>query len=334
MKLMPTIKSCCLVGLTISDSLTVKREVLLCSRWVNVLTLTYKTQLAFILSICCNIQHLTQQRSQSKLQWSKLPHNTFRHIWRADTANWQCGLPNNVIKRKKARADWRQKESEPLGYCIGQHEMQNEACVGETTRNASLNQWRDREIVWGLCWERNRRGKKASRRRRGSGSARAEWNEACWNHRIDDQRARQDFWGDDGSYPRQSEWSCKFRRWGGWGRWCWCRDSAGQAERRWRTQLGDGHNHQNGAAAHGGVSGDVDEGWRNDTTGMGGCSRLLPWKRWQVRNIWIEGSGCHSTTNGWWHCGTFAETICRGYGVSSDCPRNLANAARVFWTRQ
>jgi len=74
------------------------------------------------------------------------------------------------------------------------------------------------------------------------------------------------------------EWSCKFRRWGGWGRWGW-RERAGQPERRWRTWLSDGHNLQNGTAAHGELLADADEDWRIDTTGMGGCSRLLPWRR-------------------------------------------------------
>jgi hypothetical protein len=60
MKLTLTIKSWCTVSLTIPDLLTVKNQVLLGSRYVNVLTLTYTTQLAAILSISCIIQHLAQ----------------------------------------------------------------------------------------------------------------------------------------------------------------------------------------------------------------------------------------------------------------------------------
>jgi len=105
-------------SLTIPDSLSVWREVLLCSRWVNVLTLTYKTQLASILSISGNMQHLAQQQSEYLLQWSMLQEKTFRHFRRADTANRQRGLPNDVIEQMKARAAWRQQESEPLGHCV------------------------------------------------------------------------------------------------------------------------------------------------------------------------------------------------------------------------
>jgi len=147
------------------------------------------------------------------------------------------------------------------------------------TRNPRLKQWRKREMDWGLCWERNRWGKKVSWRCRGSSSARTGWYDACWNRAIDVQRARKDFCRDAGCYRRQSEWSWKFRRWGEWARWGWWRDWAGQAERRWRTRLGDGHNQQNGTAAHGEISAEADEARRIDSIGMGGCSRLPPWNR-------------------------------------------------------
>jgi len=86
MKLTLTIKSCCTVSLIIPHLLTVKREVLPCSRWVNILTLTWKTQLASVLSISSNIQNLAQQQSQGKLQWSMLRTRSFHHLLWADTA--------------------------------------------------------------------------------------------------------------------------------------------------------------------------------------------------------------------------------------------------------
>jgi len=46
---------------------------------------------------------------------------------------------------------------------------------------------------WGLCQERNRWGKKASWRRRGSGSRRAGRYDACWNHGIDVHRPKETF---------------------------------------------------------------------------------------------------------------------------------------------
>jgi len=147
------------------------------------------------------------------------------------------------------------------------------------TRNVLLNQWREREMDRGLCWGRDCWGKKASWRCKGSGSARAGRYEACWNRGIDVQAARRNVSAEACCYRRQSEWSCKFRRWGGWGRWGRWRDWAGHAERRWRTRLGDGHNHQNGTAAHGEISAEADEARRIVSTGMGGCSRLLQWTR-------------------------------------------------------
>jgi len=126
---------------------------------------------------------------------------------------------------------------------------------------------------WGLCGERNCWGTKASWRRRGRRSTGAGQYDACWNSGIDVQRAQKDVWGDAGCYQRQSEWSCKYRWWGVWGRRRWWRDWAGQFERRWPTRLGDAHNHQHGPAAHGEVSAEADDARRIDSTGMGGCSR-------------------------------------------------------------
>jgi hypothetical protein len=77
MKLTLTIRSGCTVRVTIVDLLTVKEQILLCLRWVNVLNLTYKTQLASILSITCNIQHLTQPQSPCKRQWSMIGKEVF-----------------------------------------------------------------------------------------------------------------------------------------------------------------------------------------------------------------------------------------------------------------
>jgi len=163
--------------------------------------------------------------------------------------------------------EWREERlgsSESLStWGIAQLEIQKVACGGDTTRNAVLKQWREREMDWRLCWERNPQGKEASWRRRGSGSARTGRYDACWNRVIDVQRPQKDVCGDAGCYRRQSESSCKFRRWGGWGKWGWWRDWAGHPERRWRTRLGDGHNHPNGTAAHGEVSAEADEARQN-----------------------------------------------------------------------
>jgi len=117
MKMTLTIMSYRTVSVSIPDSLTVRREILLCSRWVNVPTLTQKTLLASILSITCNIQHVAQQQSPRKLQWWMLWRRTFRHSRQAGTVNRQSDQPNHVIMQMKARAGWMQRESEPLGHC-------------------------------------------------------------------------------------------------------------------------------------------------------------------------------------------------------------------------
>jgi len=53
-------KSCCKVSLTIPNIVTVKTQILLCSIWSNIPTLT---QLTSMWSICYNIQYIAQQQS-------------------------------------------------------------------------------------------------------------------------------------------------------------------------------------------------------------------------------------------------------------------------------
>jgi len=110
--------------------------------------------------------------------------------------------------------------------------IQEEASSGEMSRNALFKQWREREMDRGLSGERNRCGKKASSRRRGSNHARAWWYEYCWKRGSDNQQVRKDFWRDVECYRSQFEWSCNFRWWAGWGirgEW-WGRYRARQAE--------------------------------------------------------------------------------------------------------
>jgi len=151
---------------------------------------------------------------------------------------------------------------------------------------------------------------------------------------FDVQRARNDIWGDIGCYPRQAEWSCKVRGWRWWGKSRWWIDWAEAVERRWWTQQGDGHNHQNCTATLCEVSAEPDEARHIDSTGMGGCGRLHPLTRWDVRHVRIEASNRSSAANGWWRSGTSIDNISRVYGVSWHCPRNIAKAARDFLARQ
>jgi len=75
-------------------------------------------QLASILSMSCNIQHLAQQQWQREIKWSMLRKRYFLHFRRAGKVNRQRGLLNHIIKWITERVAWRPKESEPLGHCV------------------------------------------------------------------------------------------------------------------------------------------------------------------------------------------------------------------------
>jgi len=77
-----------MVSQTISIFLIVNTEILLSSRWSNVLpTLTDKTPVASRLSITSNTQHLADQQSQHKLQWSMTWKWTLRYFLQAKRPN-------------------------------------------------------------------------------------------------------------------------------------------------------------------------------------------------------------------------------------------------------
>jgi len=143
------------------------------------------------------------------------------------------------------------------------------------TGNLLSTQPRHCEMDQGSCGERDRCGKRVDSRCRDSKYARAERYEKWLKCTIDHPKAWNNIWGDVECYRRQSERSCKVRRWGGCGRQRWRRRyRAWQAERRWRTWLGDGHNLQYGIASHAGLSTEADEVWWTDATGMGERGRL------------------------------------------------------------
>jgi len=96
-----------------------------------------------------------------------------------------------------------------------------------------------------------------------------------------------------------------------------------------RDSLSDLANPDNGQ-----VLAEADEAWQIDTTGMGGRSRLLQWKRYEVWHINIEGCGSHYTANEWWCRRTCTHIIWRAYVVSWYYSRNIANTARDFSLRK
>jgi len=103
--------------MTIHNEVTVNTLIFLCSNWWNLPTMKYKTQLASMWSISCNIQHLAQQQGQHKIQWSMLWKRTFCHFWRANMANWRRNPHDVIIKWMKARVAWRQKGPKRWEHC-------------------------------------------------------------------------------------------------------------------------------------------------------------------------------------------------------------------------
>jgi len=65
MKLTLKTKSYCVFSIIIPNLVTVKTQILVCSCWSNVLSLTQKTQIASISSISCNIQWLAYHKVNS-----------------------------------------------------------------------------------------------------------------------------------------------------------------------------------------------------------------------------------------------------------------------------
>jgi len=170
--------------------------------------LDIKMQLASILSISCNIQHLTQQYSQCKLQRSMIHTRTFHHCWQANMANQKPVHPTT------SSSEWQKERLGsrdcPHAWGIAQFAMENNACSWGMTRKALLKEWRERKMYPRLYWKRDCSGIKVSFQHRGSGSPGAgsqKEHRQCW---IDKQWARKDVSGDDGCYQWQSEWSCKF----------------------------------------------------------------------------------------------------------------------------
>jgi len=116
MKQTLTIKLSCTLSITILIWVTIKMQMLHCSSWTNIPTLIWKMQLACISSISCNIQHLAQQQRQHKHTLPMLGKWTLLQIRRANIIHWQSVSHDTVSKQIKARADCKQKLSEPLEH--------------------------------------------------------------------------------------------------------------------------------------------------------------------------------------------------------------------------
>jgi len=112
-----TIKSCYTVSTTIPNVVIVKTQILPCSSWSNVPTLTYKMQRASRWSTSCNIRNLAQQQTHHKIQWSMLQSRIFCHFRQAYTANQPSFPLDEAIKGMKAQAAWMQKGYQHWEHC-------------------------------------------------------------------------------------------------------------------------------------------------------------------------------------------------------------------------
>jgi len=161
----------------------------------------------FSLASCCPYLATFNISPNNKMKANSNDQGTEEELFA--TSGGQIWLINEAFYPMSSSSEWRQERfggrKSPRDCGIAHLAIQDDACGQKTIRNAQLKHWREREIDWGLCWERHRWCKKASRRRRYSGSARAARYNECWIHWIDDQRAQNDCWGDDGCYRRQSE---------------------------------------------------------------------------------------------------------------------------------
>jgi len=202
---------------------------------------------------------------------------SFRHSRWANMENWQSISPNEVIKRMKARAAWRQTESGSLECYV--------ACDPKRSlrpRNVEIR------TSWAMKRKRNEMRIMLRGRPLGQDSELKIQRQRLGRSRKIQRQLKTRDWQPESTKKCLTRWWLLLQTvWAtswvptmrGSRRWGWWRDSAGPAQPRWWTWLDDEDNHQNGRAVHGEVSAEADEPGRIDTTRMGWGSQLLPWKR-------------------------------------------------------
>jgi len=246
---------------------------------------------------------------------------------------------DQAIYTPTSTSEWRQvwlggRKNQIVGS-IAQLTIWKEAFGGEMLRNANFKQRRDGDMDQGLCGKRDLCGRTASSKRRDSNYATTGRYEKCWKGTIDNQQAWNNICGDVQWHWRKYEWSFKFRWWGGWGRprSRWRRFSARQADQRWRTWMGNGHNIENSTALHGAFSAKANAVWWPNATRMGGRGRLLLEESHVVQDSQNDGSASCQAPNRYYCSQTITDNIWRAYAEYWYRPRTLANAATDFPTR-
>jgi len=104
-------------------------------------------QLASMLPIFCNIQHLVHQQSKHKIQLSTLRKRTIHHFQQSPLANGQSAQHDDIIVRIEARAAWNQKWSQPLKHCAGHNPKKILAAGKQPETHFLLNKQKEKCIV-------------------------------------------------------------------------------------------------------------------------------------------------------------------------------------------
>jgi len=142
MKHTAIIKSCCTVSIAILNEMMVRMQILHCSTWSSIPTLTTTTQLASMWSISGNIQHLPQQQSQHKIHAQYSKKEPFA------TSGRQIRHIDKLLHMMRLSSEWNQNRlrhrNSPGLRSMAQLTIQNESCGGSTTGNTL---WSDKGKV-------------------------------------------------------------------------------------------------------------------------------------------------------------------------------------------
>ena len=132
----------------------VEMQIMLCSSWSNVRTLTSKTQFASMWFIFCMLQHLAQ-RGQHTIHWSTLQKRRFLNVPLANMATRQWHPHIDVIKQKKASAACREKGSDHWEHRPAcdlkrtsrrRKDRKQTLYIMQRNRNGSRILWRERPL--------------------------------------------------------------------------------------------------------------------------------------------------------------------------------------------
>jgi len=147
-----------------------------------------------------NISPKNKGNKNSNNEWSEKERFVYsgRQIRTIDTA-FHMMTSSSVWMNDRLGS---RKSPSPRG--VAHHAIQKEVYRGENTRIILFKQWRESEMDWGLCSERNRCGMKACLRCRDWDLAGAGRNQKWSKRGIDNQIDWKNVWEDDDCYHSKS----------------------------------------------------------------------------------------------------------------------------------